>query len=138
MKYYANYKFERKPGTETVYLLKGKQGEVSGLKLAVYKVGELKGCEYIQYEKPREESIKKYFSHVFTGENHLPITSTESLDSKYRTFGDTKKLGTRDLILIQFSKDMNRLEMWFVADKGNNKAEKQETFRWWCSYLDQN
>lgn len=134
MKYYAKYSFERKKGTETIYLFTSKQGSVSNLEFAEHK----DGSKYIQFEIPREESIKRYFSHVFTGKDHKTITSTESLDEKRRTFGDTKKLGTRDLILIQFSEDMSKLDMWFIADKGNCKSEKQETFRLWCSILDKN
>lgn len=132
MKYYAKYSFERKPGTETVYLFKSKLGHVVNLELAEHK----DGSKYIQFEIPREESIKKYFSHVFTGKDHKTITSTESLDYKKRTFGDTKKLGTRDLILIQFSNDMNTLDMYFVSDKGNCRTEKQEAFKQWCNFLD--
>lgn len=131
MKYYAKYSFVKKEGTESVYILKDQYGEVKNLNLGEYKVGELKGVKYLRFEVPREASIRKYFSHTFTGKDNAPITSTEELNDKKRTFGDTKKIGLSDLILIQFYNNMEELDMWFVKDLGNTKQQKQAAFREW-------
>lgn len=136
MTYYAKYSFYRKPGTESVYILEDKYGEVNNLNFAEYKTGEFIGKKYVRFEEPREPSIRKYFAHTFTGKDNALITSTEELNDKNRTFGDAKKIGTNDLILIQFYDNMETMDMWFVKDLGKTKQQKQAAFREWNQIMD--
>lgn len=130
MKYYSRCDFVKKPKSTGTYILKRQTEKIPNLNFPEYQAGELKGYKYIHFEEPREESIKKYFAHVFTLCG-TTLTSTEPLDDENRTFGDTKKIGTNDLVLIQFSKDMSELTMWFIKNKGMSKAMKQTYFKAW-------
>lgn len=139
MKSYAHLAFVRHPIYKNQYVLCKQDGEVSGLVLNEYKDSKqnqeltIVGKKWIAFEVPHNQAIRKYFAHTFVMANKAVLTSTESLNELNRTFGDTKKLGTTDLILIQFSLDMTLLDMWFVKDKGNSKYEKQTAFQEWCS-----
>lgn len=138
---YAHLSFLRHPVYKTQYILCKQEGEVSGLKLAEYKPSNqndelhITGKKFIVFEVPRNPSIRKYFAHTFTMANKEVLTSTEKLNECNRTFGDTKKLGTTDLILIQFSENMSELDMYFVKDRGNSKSEKQAAFDSWNKEL---
>lgn len=138
MKYYAKYFFERSPLSNNSYTLISKTNNVPGLFFKRYadtpkniELG-INNKEYLYYTVPREESIKKYFAHTFEGAANKVITSTEELDEKNRTFGDAKKIGLNDLILFQFSEDMNKLVMYFVKNKGSTRQMKQKCFKQWC------
>ena len=139
MKFYAHFTFLRNPLSQTSYLLRSKEGEVKGLSFLKYadtpqnrKLGSA-NLEYIRFEVPRNPSIRKFFSHVVVAGNNQPLTSVEAINNQMRTFGDAKKIGLTDLILIQFSDDQNQMDMYFIRDKGNTKQEKQEYFKKWCS-----
>lgn len=139
MKYYAKLGFVKSKSSTTSYILASKVGEVKGLKLGVYKdtaANQAKGVvgsEYIRFSVPREPSIRKYFAHTFESADGDVLTSTEALDDNNRTFGDTKRIGSKDLILIEFSADMETLMMYFIKNKGTDRWTKQNAFRDWVN-----
>lgn len=139
MKSYAHLSFVRHPNFVTQYILYKQQGEISGLNLDEYKQSAkndelgITGMKKISFEVPRNPAIRKFFAHTFTMKDKAVLTSTESINSNGRTFGDTKKLGTTDLILIQFSENMKLIDMYFVKDKGNSRSEKSTAFYEWDS-----
>ena len=137
--YYAKYEFKQCPLYPKSYLLVKKEGKTPvNLSFAKYTDSTknieagIAGKDYIHFGVPRNPRMTRYFSHTFEGFRGKPITSTEALNDMNRTFGDTFNLGYKDLILFQFSPDMNALSMWFVKDKGNTREEKQKAFRNWC------
>lgn len=139
MDYYAHYKFERQPESVKCYVLKNKDGVVKNLHFARFadtqKNQDLQivGKEYMLFTLPRSKAMRRYFAYVFEYESGKPITSVEGLNGQLRTFGDGKKIGNNDLILFQFSEDMKKLDMYFVANKGATKLEKKINFNLWCS-----
>lgn len=139
MDFYGYLKFVKHPVYKTQFVLAEQKGEIKGLKLSEYKDTDenkrigISGFKYISMEVPKSPAMRKFFSHTFTMADKKVLTSCEALNSQNRTFGDTKCLGSADLILIQLSEDRTWLEMWFVKDKGNSKQEKQEIFRRWCN-----
>jgi hypothetical protein len=139
MNYYAHYQFEQSKHSLNVYLLTTQVGFVENLQFDQYKdtpinrEKEIAGMYHIYFGTPRNPSIRKYFAHTFEGQGGKPITSTESLDSCNRTFGDAKNLFSNDLILFKFSSDMKKLDMYFVQNKGQCKSLKQQAFKDWCN-----
>ena len=138
MRYYAKYTFRKCEHYPTSYLLVSNDGKAQNLNLAKYTDSErnkewgIDGKQYIHFGVPRNPSMTKYFAHTFEGFRGKPITSTEALNDQNRTFGDCFCLGYKDLIFFEFSKDMNELNMWFLKDMGNSKAEKKANFFKWC------
>lgn len=139
MKAYAMYCFERKVDTSETYILVGKKGKADNVKFGVFadttqnKISGYAGKEYIRREIPVAESVKRYFAYTFTTGSGKVLTSTEEFDSLGRTFGDGKKVGTTDLILIQVSPDGKRLVMYFVRNRGFSKATKTDAFSKWTN-----
>ena len=137
MKYYAMYMFEKSPVADTRYILVKHEGDATNVKFTKYSESEenvnkgIAGKEYICFEVPRNESIKRFFAHTFNFGKGAILSSTEKLDDMNRTFGDTKKIGTNALLLCQFSKDMKRMVMWFVKNSGYSKEMKQSFFKRW-------
>lgn len=138
MNAYAVYFFERVPETTTKYVLKKTKGTVN-IPFEKYKNTQknmdlgIAEREYVTYSEPRDERIRQYFAHTFELGNGKVLTSTEELDSKYRTFGDLKKVGLNDLVLIQFNFERTRMVMWFVKDKGVSREIKKRAYeRWIC------
>lgn len=137
MRYYAKFSFYRSPLSDNSYILSESKGKVKGLFFQKYaetpgnKDLGISGKEYIYFGVPRNPSIRRFFAHTFEGLNHKPITSTEAINEKERTFGDAKQLSLPDLILFQFSEERSKLEMWFVKDKGYSRLQKQECFLDW-------
>lgn len=141
MKYYAKYNFKRCEMYPSSYILMSHDGKAENLYLAKYsdssknREAEIAGKEYIHLGVPRNESIKRYFTHTFEGLRAKPITSTEAftvVNGEKRTFGDCFCLGYKDLIFFRFSSDMSVMSMYFIRDMGNTKDQKQAAFKSWC------
>lgn len=139
MNYYAHYKFLRSNTENKVYLLDSKEGEATNLVLGKYAETKrniekgVSGKEYLCFTLPRSPSMRKYFAYVFETPHGKPLTSVEGLNGQLRTFGDGKNIGTRDLILFQFSDDMSTLDMYFVKDGAGTKSDKIMNFNLWCN-----
>lgn len=139
MYYYSKFYFERCSIHKSCYTLVKEEGQFIDLRLGKYAESKknieagINGKYYIIFSEPRDERIKRYFSHTFEGARGKVITSTESLNIDNKTFGDAKQIGYKDLILIQFSNDMERMVMYFIKDKGNYVEEKRRYFNSWVN-----
>lgn len=137
MKYYAHYNFERSEESNKVFILKNQEGTVEGLDFVKFadtkenRESGLVGVPYMIMTLPRSPSMRKYFAYVFESKWNEPITSTEGLDGEFRTFGDGKKLGTKDLILFQFSNNLKVLDMYFVKNLATSVMDKKLGFKRW-------
>lgn len=138
MEYYAHYHFSRREDNVKTYVLESKEGDAN-ISFAKFVDNQknidlgISGKEYMMFTLPRSRAMRRYFAYVFESEPGKPITSVEGLNGQLRTFGDGKNLGTKDLILFQFSEDMMSLDMFFVKDKAKSVFEKKLNFNTWCT-----
>lgn len=136
MKYYAHFYFNKLENSKN-YILKSSEGSVKNLVLPKFSDTKknvdagVVGKEYIVFTLPRSAIMKKYFAYTFEMAGGKPITSTEGLNGLFRTFGDGRNLGSKDLILFQFSEDLKKLDMYFVEGKGGNICDKKTFFQVW-------
>ena len=138
MKYYAHFSFSRKPDDVKCYILEKQEGSVEGLNFAKFAENAknieagIAGRQYMLLTVPRSPSMRKYFAYVIEYAYGKPITSVEGLNGQLRTFGDGKNLGSKDLILLQFSEGMNSIEMYFLKDLAPSINKKKTYFKNWC------
>lgn len=129
MKYYSKYSFVRNDEHDKEYILTNIIGKtVDNFEMAEYKKGNNVGKKYIRMEVPRSPNMRKYFAYTFEMSYGVPFTSTEALNEWNQTFGDGKKLGSSDLILFQFDKDLDNLDVYFVKNAARNVSEKKVNF----------
>lgn len=134
MKYYAKYSFTHNAEHQKDYVLKEFQGsEPKNFEMAVYKRGSSLGKKYIRMDVPRSPAMKRHFAYTFEMSYNIPFTSTEKLNSKNQTFGDSKKLGSSDLILFQFDDQLENLDVYFLKNAARNVAEKKYNFDEWVN-----
>ena len=139
MKYYAHFNFKRKEDDLKCYILEKSEGKVEGLEFAKFADTKkniesgLAGRHYMLFTVPRSETMRRYFAYVFEYAYGKTITSVEGLNGLLRSFGDGKKLGSKDLILFQFSEDMMSLDMYFCKDLAPSISKKKAYFQNWCS-----
>jgi len=140
MQCYAGMRFEQSPFSIGSYVLKDNFGDFNLKLLPTYKPtkrnidAKLDGKNYLVFGCPKKESIKRYFARVFELGNGLTLSGTDELQkigNVYRTFGDTKKLKSNDLILFEFSEDMKNLKMYFIRNMGCNREQKETMFERW-------
>lgn len=134
MTYYSRYSFTKNKENPNEFILSGHFGEdVPGFTPAVYKKGVNKGKAYIRMSTPRSPAMKKYFAYTFELSYNVPFTSTEAFNKKMQTFGDSKKLGTYDLILFEYVKKYERLSLYFLKGLALNVALKKSYFERWAN-----
>lgn len=139
MKYYAHFSFTRRSDDLKCYILNKQEGCVEKLEFAKFadnkknKDAGIAGKNYMLFTLPRSPSMRKYFAYVFEYAYGKPITSVEGLNGQFRTFGDGKQLGSKDLILFQFSDDMMSLDMYFCKDLAPSISKKKAYFQNWCN-----
>lgn len=140
MNCYAGFKFTQSPLNSGSYILQESFGKVDGLIFPKYKDikrnmdAGIAGREYLIFSIPKSPSIRRYFARIFELGNGFTLSGTDELIQRkdvYRTFGDTKKLGTRDLILFEFTTDMKELKVYFIRNMGYSKKQKNECFERW-------
>lgn len=127
MKYYAKYSFGLKENTTTSYVLKSQTGNVENFNLGSFKGGE----KYIRISVPRSAAMRKYFAYTIEMDSGNVLTSIEGLDENKRSFGDAKKIGLKDLILVQFSNDMKKVDLYFLKGLASSIQEKKNNFQKW-------
>lgn len=127
MEYYAKYSFRQKPDSVSSYILKRQEGNVPGLKFSEFKNGD----KYIRISVPRNRNMRKYFAYTIETEPSNVLTSVEGLNENYRTFGDARKIGLKDLILFQFSFNLQDVDMYFIHNKAYSIKQKKDAFSIW-------
>lgn len=129
MKPNARYDFLHN-GTSTRYVLQNHCGESVKDFPATWKVGKNKGKQYIVFRPTVTPPRKghRYFTHsfslgkigkserLFTGVNFDTLTPC-------KTFGDSRNMGRNDAVLFEFSKDMEKLTIYFFFEQGNRAKE---------------
>ncbi len=134
MTYYSRYSFVKNKENPNEFIFSSHFGDdVPGFTPAVYKKGVNKGKGYIRMSVPRSPAMKKYFAYTFELSYNVPLTSTEAFNEKMQTFGDSKKLGTCDLILFEYNKEYERLSLYFLKDLAWNVALKKSYFDRWAN-----
>lgn len=138
MFYYSKYSFIKRADKVSEYILDNIEGcEIDVLKIDVYKSNDehdklgISGKPYVIFSVPRSPSMRRYFAYCIEYKRGEVLSSVEGLNDKKRTFGDAKNIGLRDLILIQFSDDMSRMDMYFVKNYGGSKSDKMYAFQMW-------
>ena len=137
MKPNAKYEFLHN-GTSTRYVLQNHCGEFIKDFPATWKVGTNKGKQYIVF-RPTVTPPKaghRRFTHSFSlGTETIIINGKKKTKDKvftgvnfdtltpYKTFGDSKNMGRNDAVLFEFSKDMEKLTIYFFFEQGNRANE---------------
>lgn len=140
MNCYAGMRFEQSPLNPGSYLMKDSFGDFNLKIFPIYKPtkrnvdAKIDGQKYILFSIPKKDTIKRYFARIFELGNGLTLSGTDELQkigNVYRTFGDTKKLRSNDLILFEFSEDMKELKMYFIRNMGWTREQKEGVFCRW-------
>ena len=133
MKASAYYRFTRK--VSSAYLLEEVRG-LDVLPLPEYVRKPFTGRRYIKFElnKYDRSDIQIRFPWVFNlgrkpNGSSIRLTGVNfPQENPFKTFGDNRNVGRSDAILIEFSPDREKLEMW-LFEKQAGKSE--ELFRRW-------
>lgn len=129
MRYYAKYRFQRSKDDFTRYFLCESEGaDIPGM--ALIKDRE-SGKPYLKISVPRNPAIRRYFAYTLELSGNKVLSSVEAFGLDRKTFGDAKAIGESAVLLLQFSNDMNGLELYFVRSLSCSKSEKMSVFSMW-------
>lgn len=129
MRYYASYNFKSSKSDCSHYIFQNKSGvDIPGMALTKdRKTGE----HYLKISVPRNPAIRRYFAYTLELSGNKVLSSVEAFGLDFKTFGDAKSIGENAVILLQFSKDMKNLSIYFVRSLTCSKKEKQMLFSRW-------
>lgn len=129
MRYYTSYNFRRSESDCTHYIFRKKTGEnVPGMHLT--KDRKTKES-YLKISVPRNPAIRRYFAYTLELSGNKALSSVEAFGIDRKTFGDAKSIGENAVLLLQFSKDMRDLSIYFVRSLTCSKNEKKMLFDQW-------
>lgn len=129
MRYYASYDFRRSESNCSHYVFQDKSGDdIPGMLFTKdRKNNEL----YLKISVPRNPAIRRYFAYTLELSGNKVLSSVEGFGIDRKTFGDAKSIGENAVILLQFSKDMKNLSIYFIRSLTCSRKEKKMLFDQW-------
>src|SRR5574344_946358 len=130
----TKYTFTKSANNKSAYILSEHVGNDIKDFPAMYgnrgdKKGENKNCGYIRYgvwRVPRNKN-KRQFDMCLELANSKCFTGVNiNRESPCRTYGDDKNLKLNDCVLIEFSKDMQTMTIYFYKDMADSQKDLYE------------